>query len=227
MEMKIMENNKLIRMAEKTTAIKSLKDLVRARTSENSALLIDVSGSMAAFMRNGKTRIAGLREVVAGLQSKRATPMIAFGLKADVPMHPLEPMVQSEEVGFVTEVPDAHGGTPMGAAIRMAAQNGFGRLVVISDGGPTDDAMGAAMEFGGRIDVIFVGDPGSSGSAFLDAMAKATGGQRFEGDLSDVKEITGAVVGLLNGEVLEEEDDDDDDEDDDDDDDEDDDEDEE
>jgi hypothetical protein len=96
----------------------------------------------------------------------------------------------------------------------MAGQNGFGRVVVISDGGPTDDAMGAAMAFGGRIDVIFVGDPHDAGSYFLDTLAKATGGQRFEGDLSDVKEITGAVVGLLNGEILEEEDDDEDDDDD-------------
>lgn len=210
-------DNKLMKLAEKTSAIKSLKDLVRARTSEHSALLIDVSFSMTTYLKNGKTRLQGLREVVTGLQAKRVTPMIAFGLATVI-----EPGAPApSEVGFVTEVPEACGGTPMGAAITLAGQSGFGRVVVISDGAPTDDAMGAAASFGGRIDVIFVGNPGEPGSHFLDQLAKATGGQRFEGDLSDVKEITSAVVGLLNGAVLEETDDEDDDDEEDDDEDED------
>jgi hypothetical protein len=205
-----MDNKSLMRLAEKSSQIKSLRDLVRARTSENSALLIDVSMSMGAMMRNGETRIQGLREVVTGIQNKRPSTMIAFGLCMRETDHPLEPM---KEVGFVNEVPEAQGSTPMGQAIDFAAANGFGRVVVISDGGPTDDAMGAAGRFGGRIDVIFVGDPGDPGFHFLETLAKSTGGQRFEGDLSEVKEITGAVIGLLNGEVLEEEDEDEDDED--------------
>lgn len=215
------ENKSLVRSAEKTLTVKSLKDLVRVRTSENPVLLIDVSGSMGATMRNGKTRITGLREVVKGLQEKRPTTMVAFGLQGNVPVHPLEPMQTSEQVAFVDMVPDAQGGTPLAEGIDFCRANGFGRCVVISDGGPNDPhrAMESARAFGGRIDVIFVGDPGDPGSYFLDGLAQATGGSRFEGDLSEVKEITGAVVGLLMGESLEQSDEDDEDEDEDEDDD--------
>jgi Mg-chelatase subunit ChlD len=220
MEMKMSNENKsLLRTAEKSLQIKSLKDLVRARTSENSVLCIDVSYSMTATMRNGKTRIQGLREVVAGMRTKRAdVQMIAFGLNSNRSLHDptgLEPNMGSKQVDFVTEVPDAQGGTPMAEAIDLARTSGFGRAVVISDGGPNDQhaALEAARQFGGRIDVIYVGDAGDPGSRFLDELAKITGGQRFEGDLSEVKELTGAVVGLLNGESLEEDDDDDDDDD--------------
>lgn len=206
----------LIRTAEKTLSVKSLKDLVRVRTSEIKVLLLDVSGSMKASLRNGKTRIEGLREVVAGIQSRQAVPMIAFGIH---PHDVLEPTMRGEgEVAMVTEVPDASGSTPLAEAIDMARLKGFGQAVVISDGCPNDQhsAMESARQFGGRIDVIFVGNPGEYGSAFLDELAKITGGSRFEGDLAEVKELTGAVIGLLNGEVLEQSDDDEDDDDEDD-----------
>jgi len=151
--------------------------------------------------------------------------MIAFGLLPQHDSTGLEPRTGSPEVAFVDTVPDAQGGTPLAEAIDFASQNGFGRLVVISDGSPNyphSTSMDAARRFGGQIDVMYIGDPGDPGSVFLEQLAAATGGQRFEGDMSDIKEITGAVIGLLNGDVLEQDDDDeDDDEDDEDDDDED------
>jgi hypothetical protein len=209
-------SNELMRTMNKSLEVKSLKDLVRARTSENPVLLVDTSMSMGATLHNGKTRIQGLREVVAGLMAKRPTTMIAFGYAPTSNVeqeqsHPLDPVFG--KVGFVTEVPDAKGGgTPLAEGIAFARQNGFARAVIISDGMPNDRAaaMEEARQFGGQIDVIFVGNPGEPGSLFLDGLASATGGRRFEGDLADVKELTGAVIGLLNGEVLEEEDDDDD-----------------
>lgn len=210
------EEKGLMRVAQKSLAVKSLRDLVRARSSENGVLLIDTSISMGAFMRNGKSRIEGLREVVAGLQAKRPTPMIAFG-SAPVPLAESAEAREMQDresvlsrrfgtVGVVTEVPDAKGGgTPLTEGIDHARELGYGRAVVISDGGPNDrsSAMEAARNFGGQIDVIFVGDPEDGGSIFLEELAKVTGGTRFEGDLSDVKELTGAVIGLLNGEALE------------------------
>lgn len=201
----------------KSLEVKSLKDLVRVRTSEHGVLMIDTSGSMTDTMRNGKQRIQGLREVVIGLQKARPTPMIAFGYAGGGGSgHPLEQGLGSQEVGMVTEVPEALGGrTPLTEAIDFARTCGFSKGVVISDGGPDNrsSAMEAARRFGGQIDVIFVGDEGDPGSVFLEELAKMTGGVRFQGDLSDVKELTGAVIGLLNGEVLEQTDEDDDDED--------------
>lgn len=202
------DEKSLMRMAGKSIEVKSLRDLVRVRTSENPILLLDLSGSMAMSLRNGKSRQQGLREVVTGLQAKRSTPMIGFGMDSRV----TEFERVGQLVGFITEVPDTLGpSTPLAEAIDMARENGYAKAVVISDGVPDDKhrAMDAARRFGGRIDVIFVGNPGEPGSLFLDELASATGGRRFEGDLADVKEITGAVVGLLNGETMEEDDDDD------------------
>jgi hypothetical protein len=217
MEIQNMSNEtSLMKMLDKSTKLSSLKDLVRSKDAENVVLLLDCSASMGAYMRNGKLRIGGLREVVAGIQAQRTTTMVAFG-PAAVGAHPLEPM--GSPVRFVTEVPDPEGGTPLAEAITFARSNGFGRAIVVSDGGPNDPraAMEAAREFGGQIDVVFVGDAGDPGSVFLDELAKTTGGSRFEGDLSEVKELTGAIVGLLNGETMEQDDEDDEDEDDEDD----------
>lgn len=211
-------DNKLMKQASKSLEVKSLKDLVRVRTNENSVLCIDVSGSMAAFMKNGKRRIDGLREVVAQIQATKATQMIAFGLNPNQWLDNPEAAfleASGKSTDFVTSVPDAQGGTPMHEAFDLAGSSGFGRCVVISDGSPTPSptwAMDAAKRFGGRVDVIYVGDPGDPGSMFLDELAKATGGQRLEGDLSEVKELTGAVVALLMGDVLDEDEEDDEDE---------------
>jgi hypothetical protein len=172
------------------------------KSSTNAVLLLDVSYSMNAPMLNGKTRITGLREAVTGiLKNRPGTTMAAFGLTPQI-----DP--PKGEVEFVTVVPDAQGGTPLAEAIMFAGTNGFGRCVVISDGAPNDRsaAIDAARTFGGQIDVLFVGDAGDPGSDFLDELARLTGGTRFEGDLSDPKELGTAVIGLLNGEVLEQDD---------------------
>lgn len=219
-----MSNNTLMRAASRSIEVKSLKDLVRARSNENPVLLIDVSGSMGWRMANGKTREQGLNEVVVQMQKQRPTQMIAFGIVGE--SHDptgIEPTTGVQIVAMVSEVPPvrSEAGTPMGEAIDFARMKGFGRAVVISDGAPNDrnKAMEAAKQFGGRIDVVYIGDAGDPGSIFLEQLAEATGGSRFEGDLTDVKEITSAVVGLLMGDVELEQDDDDDDEDEDEDDD--------
>lgn len=195
-----MSDNTALTQLSKSMALKSLKDLVRVRTAEKTVLLLDCSGSMSSPMRNGKLRITGLREVVRDVQQQRPTEMIAFG-----------PLVQTNPgewtaVRFVSDVPEPGGGTPLHDALKFAAVHGAGRCVVISDGWPNDrtQALEAAKQFGGQVDIVFVGDPNDPGSFFLDELAKTTGGRRFEGDLSEIKELAGTVVGLLNGEVLEE-----------------------
>jgi hypothetical protein len=224
-----MENNKLAKTLNTSLQVKSLKDLVRVRSSESSVLLLDCSASMSWPMRNGRERISGLRDVVRQIQESRPTQMIAFGpprydgisiedyaRAGKQAPHGMEP----EVAYFVNEVPDPNGGTPLKQAIEFASKNGAGRIILISDGAPADPSgcMDAARAFGGQIDVYFVGDPGDHGSHFLDALAQATGGKRFEGDLSEPKAISAGIVGLLGGAILEEVDEDEDDEDEDDDD---------
>ncbi len=167
-----------------TLAVKSLADLVRVKTPSEHFLLIDVSGSMGDHMRNGKTRISGLTDVVNDLRKEGKIRLIAFG----------------GEGAYLTDmVPRASGGTPLHQAIDLARTTGAGRAIVISDGQPNDGqaAMDAARAFGGQLDVVFVGDPGEGGESFLRELAQLTGGTEFHGDLSKPKELGAKIAGLL------------------------------
>ena len=57
------------------------------------------------------------------------------------------------------------------------------------------------IAFGGRIDVVFIGQPGDSGEKFLRELAALTGGTQMTGDIADIKLITSKVIGLLEGGV--------------------------
>lgn len=175
----------LAKQLNKSLSIGSLDDLVRVQKDANIFLLIDCSGSMHTTMQNGKTRISGLRETVKSIMSEKQMPMIQFGMGSG-------PSV-------VEYVPDPQGGTPLHLAIDLARTQECSRAIVISDGQPdsTRDAMESAKRFGGRIDVVFVGDPGDFGEAFLKQLAESTGGESFTGDLSEPKLLAQGVMGLL------------------------------
>ena len=171
----------------------SLKSLVKA-TAENVMLLIDTSGSMSDRIVGGGSKIEGLRTSVKEIGPKEnGVPMIAFGGPYDA------------QVRFVDAVPDPDGGTPLHVAIPYAKEYGATRLVVVSDGQPdlSEECLLQAKTFGGQIDVVYVGNPGDHGSAFLDELAHLTGGKRHEGNLGDTKKLTGTIIGLLEGEVEE------------------------
>jgi hypothetical protein len=186
-------SNELMRtQLEESLGMTSLK--ARAREAESVMLLIDTSGSMGAMIgREGKTRIQALREIVAQIKVQGSVPMIAFGGPYDA------------QVRFVDNVPDPDGGTPLHIAIPMAKEYGATRIVVISDGVPDlrDESLNQAKLFGGRIDVVFVGDKGEEGEEFLARLAKMTGGTSGVGNLADTKKLTGQIIGLLEGEVEE------------------------
>lgn len=195
---------------ERSLEVGSLKELVRAKTSQKVLLLIDVSGSMGYTMRNSKQRIDGLRESVREIQKSHQTDMIAFGLdQFNNKSAPSAVSSSNAEVGFVTTIPDPHGGTPLHSAIDLAKQSEAGRCVVISDGVPDSRtrAMESARSFGGRIDVVFVGNPGEPGEEFLRQLAEATGGTSFTGDLSEPKQLGKGIVALIEGAKDDDEDD--------------------
>lgn len=182
----ILRSNPLVKALNKSLQVGSLDDLVRVHTDTNIFLLLDCSGSMGYRMRSGKTRITGLRDTVRDVQSEKEMKMVQFGSP-------------EEEATFVTTIPEPCGGTPLHKAINFAKNNGAGRAIVISDGCPDDQsaAMAAAAAFGGRIDCVFVGDPGERGEAFLKSLAQSTGGEMFTGDLSEPLKLAAAVLGLL------------------------------
>lgn len=191
-------SNEIVKKLNATLSIKSLSDLVRVKTSESVLLLIDTSSSMNDRLRNGRSRMDMLGEVVTDLRKGAEVKMIAFGGMEDAAWE-------------LSTVPArGQGGTPMHAGINLARTKNAGRAIVVSDGVPNDRslAMESAKEFGGRIDVIFVGNPGEEGEAFLKMLAESTGGTEFTGDLSKPKEIGAAIKGLLAGHDDDEEDED-------------------
>lgn len=181
----ILRNSSLAKSLSKSLTLGGLDDLVRTRSEANIFLLLDCSGSMGAHMRNEKTRIQGLREAVQSIQQEKSMRMIQFG--------------QGSTPGEITVIPPPCGGTPLHLAIDLAKQLECGRAIVISDGEPDSqrDALNSAAAFGGRIDVVFVGDPGSPGELFLKRLAESTGGEAFTGDLTEPKKLAAGVIGLL------------------------------
>lgn len=176
----------LIKSLQQSLNATTLSDMIRVRTSEEVYLLLDVSGSMDSKMANGKSREVGLQETVKEITKERPVKMIAFGGR-------------DGGAYLVTAIPSSGGGTPLHLAIDLAKQKECGRCVVISDGCPdsVSAAMEAAKKFGGRIDVVFVGNPGEYGEEFLKQLAESTGGTEFHGDLGVPKELGGKIMGLL------------------------------
>jgi Mg-chelatase subunit ChlD len=179
------DNALVVKSLERSLTVTSLADLVRIKSRERVALLLDCSGSMSEVMRNGKRRIEGLHEVVADvIRDHPHVKLIAFN---------------GDGVAFVNAPWRPSGNTPLHAAIEFARNVGLGHAIVISDGYPDrpNEALNAARAFGGRIDVVFVGNPGESGEEFLRQLADAAGGCSFTGDLSAPKELVGEIAGLL------------------------------
>lgn len=188
---------------EKSLSVSSLDDLVRVQTASDVWLMLDASGSMKDSMRNGKRKITGLRQVVGEISQGRTVKMIAFGSGGpgrynDDPGSAAAPDILGN-AWVTTHVPDPMGGTPLHDAISLARKVGASRTILISDGCPNDPAraLEEAKAFGGRIDVVYVGDPNDRGEQFLRELAKATGGTEFHGDLSEPKKLGSQIVGLL------------------------------
>ncbi len=171
----------------------SLASLVAAKKSQRETfLLIDCSYSMnqSASGFGGQSKMDRLRVSVDNLVKEGINPrMVGFGLTVD----------RSTEVGFIERVPSARGNTPLAPAIRFAKHYGAGHLIVVSDGEPDsgDDALMAASEFAGPIDVFYVGPAGGRGEMFLQQLAKASGGKCQSVSLGQPQQLTAGLKGLL------------------------------
>jgi Mg-chelatase subunit ChlD len=173
----------------------SLDELVRAKT-RRSLLVLDCSGSMglpvragsAVFGDNaGERRIDALRKVVENVRAQIPVPMATFG-----------PHGQNVELTEV--VPEPGGMTPLHRAIRFGKEQGATHLVIVTDGEPDSEeyAFDAARDFGGPIDVFYVGDPSNArATKFTNELARRTGGQSGMSDLGQPKQLAGKIKGLL------------------------------
>jgi len=167
-------------------AVRSLRDLVKKADADGALLLVDCSGSMGSVLATGERAIDALRQVVADVRLTVAVPAAAFGLR-------------DGQTRYVDEIPDPCGGTPLHQAIEFGRLEQKSHLVVISDGMPDSpsEAMVQAKLFKGKIDAIYVGDDGGPGAAFMAELAKSTGGSGTVKDLTDQKQLTTHIKGLL------------------------------
>lgn len=151
-------------------------------------LVIDVSSSMSYPIEGGFRRIDRCREVVGSLHQKGVD---------------FRQIVFSDSPIEMPTIPEPHGGTNLADALAMALDNYATKIAVVSDGEPNSES--AAMEqayrakqMGVVIDVMFCGQPGTRGEAFLKELAQATGGQGETVDLSDEPDaLTGKTMLML------------------------------
>lgn len=151
-------------------------------------LLLDCSYSMMQTIAPHERAIDKLRT-------------IARQLRQDLPhvrqvIFPTPSGADAEEI--VNDIPEPCGQTPLGEAIAYSAARGAVRLVIVSDGYPTNpaSALEAAAKATCQIDVCYIGEPGSDGERFLRALASHYGGHCDTLDLS-TKQLESKIRGFL------------------------------
>lgn len=162
----------------------SLRDLITRATQKRTILALDTSGSMSSLCQNGRTRAENLRDAIKDLPDM---PCVTFGLG----VHLFESQsLASTEPG---------GGTPLTEAIKLAKDNGYSHLIIVTDGQPNDPAGALREAVDLKIDAIYVSDP-----PVPEFLITLSGGQvnniRVD-SLTFTKELTSAIKGLIGGTV--------------------------
>jgi len=157
-------------------------------SARQSVIIADCSGSMGETLSNGNTKIAQLREVVAMLRETHPVPVAAFGHMS----------MAGKSVEVVDRIPESYGGTPLHKAIAFGRMENANHLVVVTDGLPDSQsaALVEARNFGGPIDVFYVGD-GYDGVEFAKELARVTGGTANITDLLQPKQLAAGIRALL------------------------------
>ena len=185
----LVRTQEALQQLHKSLAKQTLADLVKARTSRP-LLLVDCSGSMSERIATGQQKIEALRQVVKTLRETHPVAVAAFGLGGSSTY---------EHVALVDTIPEPSGGTPMHAAIDFAKGHGATHIVLVTDGLPDSQTQTfeAARQFGGRIDVFYVGDGQDEGAGFCKALAQMTGGASDVTDLGEQKKLATKIAGCL------------------------------
>ncbi|MFG0229454.1 vWA domain-containing protein [Achromobacter sp. 413638] len=137
-------------------------------------VLADVSGSMESPAWGGRTKHAVLREAIAQTLLSDRHELMAFAGH-------VTPLSSAENL------PQPGGSTALDRALLAAIQRAPGRILVISDGEPNDEdaALAAAAQFGGVIDVLYIGpDSNAAAMRFLQRLALAGHGRYHGSDIA-------------------------------------------
>lgn len=172
----------------KSLAKSSLDDLVKAR-GRRSLLLVDCSSSMGLSIASGERRVDAMRRVVATLLETHPVPVAAFNSRRGC----------GANVRVVDQIPEPHGDTPLHSAIDFCRDETANHIVLVTDGEPASEyaAFEAAAQFGGVIDVFYIGDGNDRGARFCQELAQRTGGTANVTDLGKPKELAAKIAGFL------------------------------
>ena len=161
-------------LAKQTGHVAQAQERITRIQNRPSVVLADVSGSMASSAWGGHTKHAVLREAIAATLQTANHQLIAF----------------SDRVTPVTSaasLPPADGGTALHLALDAAIARDPGRILVISDGEPDNEAaaLAVAARFKGVIDVLYIGpDSNAAAMRFLQRLALAGHGRFHGSDIS-------------------------------------------
>lgn len=165
------------------------KSLAESFLSASVILLTDMSGSMASHdAPSGKSRFEAAEQEVIRLQKQHPGKIALISFSDHAVFSP-------------AGIPDRMGGgTNMAGALQyvLPADDTGTQIILVSDGQPNneDETLQVARQFKTKIDCIFIGPENdlSGGRAFLERLARATGGVALK---SDAPGLLGAQVEKL------------------------------
>lgn len=172
---------------------KGLEEIKVRKDFQKKIFLLDISGSMEIYVE-GKSKLDHLRAIMKDYPESRK---VCFS--SDV-------YCSVDRNGNVDcAIPSsAHGSTDLARAIEhlRTLVKRPERIVLISDGDPDDPnaAIREATGFSVPIDIIFIGQKGSSGERFMINLAKLTGGRQFtieDKSANFQKQLSVKIAGLL------------------------------
>lgn len=153
----------------------------------DAVILADVSDSMRETAAGGHSRIQLLRGALGHFQGGTIVP---FAGDAEAPCS-------------AQAIPEPHGGTRHGAALRTIAARRPGVVLIISDGETWESRASvceAAVALGCKVNTLFVGDPDDTSSKdLLREIAKATGGTFDEYDMGRMPSLGSGLNDKIGG----------------------------
>jgi Mg-chelatase subunit ChlD len=154
----------------------SLSERLKAnRVSSDACLLLDCSSSMNCEVEPGTSRMQALRNIVQSLI--RQPKCIAFNDYC-------QPCTKNT-------IPNPGGGTHMARAFEYMKAEGITKAVMITDGEANDKTAALESVKGLLVQIMYVGS--GQKPAFLDELARASGGYCTKQDLSKPKEIQNKI----------------------------------
>ena len=180
-----------VSLPQKTGAVQRAQERIDRVSGGSTAVLADVSGSMASPAWGGRSKHSLLRDAITSTFRPGQHELLAFSSRVQRLTNP-------------AMLPEPGGGTALHLALQGALELNPGRILLISDGEPDDEsaALAVATRFPGVIDVLYIGpDSNAAAMRFLRTLAMAGHGRYHGSDIARVGQpsLTNTIQHLLAG----------------------------